>query len=391
MPEQKLQRSAPAAARAVTEIRVPWTTLLKILTAILAAWVLIHLWTGFEILLIATLFAVALSPAVDWLEGHGFSRGWAVATLALVGVALLGAVLALVLPPLSNEVAGLWKSLPHLRQNISHGMERSGLVSRVVLPLLDLPRSPEFDAWLSRPMGWGPAAAEAIAASLLVVVLSLYLILDGRTVVAWLLAYVPRQHRGRMSAMVPEVFGVVKAYAIGQLITSALFTVFTFAVLTAFHVPAALSLALFAGACDAVPVAGIFIATAAASLISLTVSPATALIVLGLYLAYHLFETYILVPRLYGNRLRLSTLTVLLAIVVGGMLDGVIGAVLALPLVAAYPVVEKHWLDDYLHPDAVEDHASLRAATGENAEGQEAAVDAVMKGEKPAPPSESPS
>lgn len=367
------------------EFRVGWVTLLKILTAVLVAWALVHLWVGFEILLIAALFAVALSPAVDWMEDHGFGRGWAVATLAVVGVTLLGAFMALVLPPLTNELSALWKSLPHLRQNISHEMERSGLASRVVLPLLDLPRSPAFDAWLSQPMGWGLTAVEALAAALLVAVLSLYLILDGRAVVAWLLAYVPRQHRGKMSAMVPEVFGVVKAYAIGQLITSALFTVFTFAVLKAFHVPAALSLALFAGVCDAVPVAGIFIAMVAAALISLTVSPATALIVLGLYLIYHLFEAYILVPRLYGNRLRLSTLTVLLAIVAGGMLDGVIGAILVLPLVAAYPVVEKHWLDDYLHPDAIEDHASLRAATDENAEGQEAAVEAVMRGEKPAP------
>lgn len=369
---------------AVTEVRVAWATLLKILAAILAAWALVHLWAGIEVLLIAALFAMALSPSVDWMEGHGFGRGWAVATLAVLGVAALGAFVSLVLPPLSDEMSGLWKSLPHLRQNISHEMERSGLASRVVLPLLDLPRSAEFDAWLSRPMGWGPTAVEAVAASFLVAVLSLYLILDGRTVVAWLLAYVPRQHRGKMSSMIPEVFGVVKAYAIGQLITSALFTLFCFAVLTAFHVPAALSLALFAGVCDAVPVAGIFIAMAAAALISLTVSSGTALIVLGLYVAYHLFETYVLVPRLYGNRLRLSTLTVLIAIVAGGMLDGVIGAMLALPLVAAYPVVEKHWLDDYLHPDAVEDHASLRAATEGTAEGQEAAVDAVMKGEKPA-------
>ena len=368
---------------AVTEIRFAWATLLKILAAVLAAWALVHVWTGIEVLLIAALFAMALSPAVDWMEDHGFGRGWAVATLAVVGIAVLGAFLVLVMPPLTNELSALWKSLPHLRQNISHEMERSGLASRVVLPLLDLPRSVEFDAWVSRPMGWGPTAVGAVAASFLVVVLSLYLILDGRKVVAWLLAYVPRRHRGKMSAMVPEVFGVVKAYAIGQILTSVLFTVFCFVVLTAFHVPAALSLALFAGVCDAVPVAGIFIAMAAAALISLTVSPATALIVLGLYVVYHLFEAYVLVPRLYGNRLRLSTLTVLLAIVVGGMLDGVVGAILALPLVAAYPVVEKHWLDDYLHPDAVEDHASLRAATGENAEGQEAAVDAVMKGETP--------
>ena len=79
--------------------------------------------------------------------------------------------------------------------------------------------------------------------------------------------------------------------------------------------------------------------------------------------------------------MRLSTLTVLLAILAGATLGGVIGAVLALPIVAAYPVFEKHWLDEYLHPDAVEDHMALRETTGEEGE---AVVDAVMEGATPA-------
>ena len=78
--------------------------------------------------------------------------------------------------------------------------------------------------------------------------------------------------------------------------------------------------------------------------------------------------------------MRLSTLTVLLAILVGGTLGGVIGAILALPIVAAYPVFEKHWLDDYLHPDAVEDHMALRDTDGKEGE---AVVDAVMQGATP--------
>ena len=121
-------------------------------------------------------------------------------------------------------------------------------------------------------------------------------------------------------------------------------------------------------------------ATAAASLCALTVSPSIALTVFGIYLGYHLFEAYVLVPRLYGNRLKLSTLTVLLAILAGGTLGGVIGAVLALPIVAAYPVFEKHWLDDYLHPDAVEDHEALRDSEGDEGEG---VVDAVIHGATP--------
>ena len=194
---------------------------------------------------------------------------------------------------------------------------------------------------------------------------------------AWLLAYVPRAHRRRMGNMVPEVFEVVQAFTTGQMITSSLFLVFTFVVLTILHVPAALPLALFAGLCDAIPVAGITVATAAASLGATHGEPSVALIVLGTYLCYHLFEAYVLVPRLYGNRLRLSTLTVLLAILAGGTLGGVLGAVLALPIVAAYPVFEKHWLDDYLHPDAVEDHLALRDTDGKEGE---AVVDAVLQG-----------
>jgi len=260
-------------------------------------------------------------------------------------------------------------------------LEGGGLASRLILPFFDLPRSSGFEAWLAKPLTWGPLALEIVAGLLIAIVLSLYLLLDGRKVVAWLLAYVPRAHRRRMGSMVPEVFEVVQAFTTGQMITSALFAVFTFLVLTSLHVPAALPLALFAGLCDVIPVAGIFAATAAASLCALTVSLAVALTVLGIYLGYHLFEAYVLVPRLYGDRMRLSTLTVLLAILAGGTLGGVIGAVLALPVVAAYPVFEKHWLDDYLHPDAVEDHLALRDTEGEEGE---AVVDAVMQGATPA-------
>ena len=244
-----------------------------------------------------------------------------------------------------------------------------------------MPHSSELDAFLSKPLTWGPRAFEVVGAQLLIaVVLGLYLLLDGKKVVAWLLAYVPRAHRRRMGKMVPEVFEVVQAFTTGQMVTSALFAVFTFVVLTTLNVPAALPLALFAGLCDAIPVAGILVATAAASLCALTVSPSVALIVLGIYVSYHLFEAYVLVPRLYGNRLRLSTLTVLLAILAGGTLGGVIGAVLALPIVAAYPVFEKHWLDEYLHPDAVEDHQALRDTDGRESE---AVVDAVLQGATP--------
>jgi predicted PurR-regulated permease PerM len=211
-----------------------------------------------------------------------------------------------------------------------------------------------------------------------VVVLSLYLLLDGPKVVAWLLSYAPRAHRRRMGDMVPELFSVVQAYTTGQLVTSTLLAVFAAGALAATGVAGVLPIATLAAVCDAIPVAGISVVIVVATLSALTVSPATALLVGALFLAYHLFETYVLLPRLYGNRLRLSTLTVLLAILAGGTLGGIPGAVLALPLVAAYPVIEKHWLYTWLHPDAVADHAVLRET--EDSGRQEKLVKAVLAG-----------
>ena len=353
---------------------------MKILAAVAVGWAVVRLLPSIQIFLISVLLAVALSPIVDSLEKRRMARGHAVSLLALAIVVVVAAFSFFVLPSLTQQVSELWKNLPHFTSSLAKQLEHGGLPSRILLPLLELPRSPEFDAWLSRPLTWGPKALEVLAGLLIAVVLSLYLLLDGRKVVAWLLAYVPRDHRRRMGDMVPEMFEVVQAFTTGQLITSALFSVFTFIVLTALHVPAALPLALFAGLCDVIPVAGISVATAAASLCALAVSPSAALMVFGIYVGYHLFEAYILVPRLYGNRLKLSTLTVLLAILAGGTIGGVIGAVLALPIVAAYPVFEKHWLDDYLDPDAVEDHRALRETDGKEGE---AVVDAVLQGAAP--------
>ena len=84
-------------------------------------------------------------------------------------------------------------------------------------------------------------------------------------------------------------------------------------------------------------------------------------------------------PKFYGSSLRLSTLAVLLALIVGGTLQGIIGSILVLPLVAAYPIIERIWLKDYLASEVLADHTALAEAAET---GSDAAVDAVLQGEK---------
>lgn len=361
------------------ELHVPSKTILKVLLWCLLAWMLIKLWPELVYLSLSLLLAVALGPVVNRLSRVGMSRG---ASVALIAVLLLGGaalVVAFVLPPLVQQGGEVAANFPAYRERAQQHLPQSPLVRQAATQLLLLPTKPEVAHQLNKPLIWGQMALSGVTTTALVVIVALYLLLDGRRLYAWLLAYVPRRHRGKMARTVPEVSEVVFGYVRGQLLTSALFAVFTAVALSLLKVPAALPLALLAGICDVLPVVGIVLATAPAVLLALTVSPSVAASVACLYAGYHMLEAYLLVPRVYGKSLRLSTLAVLLALIVGGSLQGIIGAVIVLPLVAAYPIVERIWLKSYLAPEVIQDHSALARAAET---GRETAIEAVLNGEE---------
>ncbi len=362
------------------DVSVSWGTIFKVLAAALLVWAALRLAGPFLLFLISLLLAVTLTPLAARLEKRGVSHGVSVGALAAVMVGVILLLLWLVVPPLTDQVVFLQRDLATRRAAIQQRL--SGihpLVATIVMQILELPRSPEVAASLRRPLAWGRFAVMGGTATILVLVLTLYLVLDGRRFYAWLLAYVPRRHRRRMAVTVSEVSEVIIAYVQGQLITSVVYGLYAFATLTIFRVPAAVPLALLAAFCDVIPVLGVVVSTVPAVLLALTVSPIAAAAVLALYILYHVFENYVLVPHVYGRRLRLSGLAVLIALVVGGTLQGILGAVLVLPLVAAYPIVERIWLHEYLSDEVLTDHSALQEAA-EN--GSDAAVERVLRGQE---------
>lgn len=362
------------------ELRVPVSTILKVLLTALLVWAALRLVPHFFLFLLTLLFAVTLSPAVAWLERRGVSRG---AAVGIVGAALVTAMLAfvfLVIPSLTEQIYDLVRNLPAYRAGVERRIPpQHPLLKQLVLQVLDLPASPQIAASLKQPLAWGKMAVVGVMVTILVLVLTLYLLLDGKRTYAWLLAYVPRYHRKKMAATIPEVSEVVIAYVQGQLLTSFLYGAFALVVLTVFHVPAAVPLAFLAAICDVIPILGVIVSTLPAVLLALTVSPAAAVSVLLLYALYHVLENYVIVPKVYGRRLSLSTLAVLVAIVLGGSLYGILGAVLVLPLVAAYPIIERIWLHEYLSDEVIKDHTALEQAAES---GSDRAVEKVLRGEK---------
>jgi len=333
------------------QLRVPFTTLLKIALFGLLVIITIKLWPVVLMLFVATLLAVMLDPLVVWLERHNVRR-WI--GITIVSLLVFGSVLAfvtLIIPTMISQIREMAGDIPKLRQE-----------AFARFPILrQLPPLPKPEQFLGRGLAASLTLIEGIMAFIFVLVLAIYLIVEGRRVFEWLVSFAPKEQRPRWRQTAVEIAGVMRAFMRGQIITSAICGGWALLVLMVLHVPAPLPLAVIAAIADLIPVIGTILMTAPAAAMALTRSPAVALIVIAAYLAYHLVESYFIVPRVYGKQMRLSTLTVLVAIAVGGTLQGPLGAVLILPVVAAYPIIERIWLRDELPPDTVARHEAIES------------------------------
>jgi predicted PurR-regulated permease PerM len=313
-----------------------WRTILRVLLAAALVWLLITLREVVLVFMTAAVLALAIEPLVRWLGRHGLARGAAVAVVSVAIIAIVGGFLYVA-----------WESLLAQAQLTSSRLWASGQDLARQFPALQ--RLVEGTAsGMSGAMDGGLALSRTVVRAAFVLVLgfilTVYLLLDGERTYRWVRTFVPERHRRKVDATAREAQRAVAGYVAGNVATSIFAAAFTGIVLTVLHVPAALMLALLAGLFDFVPVLGFICSAVPAVLLALTRSSATALAVLALYAGYHLVENYVIAPKVYGNRLRLSDTAVLLAFAAGAELGGVIGALLALPVAAVYPCVEQIWL-----------------------------------------------
>jgi predicted PurR-regulated permease PerM len=127
----------------------------------------------------------------------------------------------------------------------------------------------------------------------------------------------------------------VGGYVLGNFITSAIAGVGTYLWLLAFGIPYPLLLAMFVALLDLIPVIGSTVGGAVVTLVALTVSLPVALATLAFYIGYRLAEDYLIVPRVMGRTVQVPAIVSLVAVLVGGVLLGIVGALVAIPVAAA--------------------------------------------------------
>ncbi|MEJ3654026.1 AI-2E family transporter [Actinomycetes bacterium KLBMP 9759] len=281
--------------------------------------------------------AIGLEPAVSWLTRRGLRRSLAVVVVVICAGGVVGGFLAVAIPVLVEQITQLVGQLPgYLRSAQDH----SSLLGRLndqfgIQQNLEQSFSEGGAALAGSVLGAGLAVFGVITSGLVVVVLTIYLLADLPRIRSGVYRLAPASRRPRVILMGDEIFAKVGSYVLGNLLISVIAGTFTTVWLLILHVPYAALLGIFVALLDLVPVVGAPIGGIAVSLLALTVSLPVALATAAFFVAYHLFEDYLLVPRIIGGAVKVPALVTVVAVLLGATLLGVVGALVAIPLAAA--------------------------------------------------------
>ncbi|WP_034385217.1 AI-2E family transporter [Deinococcus sp. YIM 77859] len=364
--------SPPKAPNAFQYVwRSPWVRVAVFLLLFYTLYRLLgHLRTVVVVFAVAYLIAYLANPMLSWLERGRVKRGLGVFFVLLLFLGIFGLAAALVVT-VSTQLIALITGLPaqigrlndlldsvfgwlgthgvpgteNVRVRLTEALQNSLQdLGQNLVPLLQNLLS-STGTILSSLVSLGGILGQVV----LILLLSIYLMLDYSRVNAALLHAFPRPWQPRVLELTGLVETSVGGYVRGQLLIAAFIGVFVWLGLTLIGVPSAAAIGFLAGAFNIVPYLGPIIGATPALLLALPFGWVKMLLVVVVFVAANQIEGNFLSPYILSKTTDLHPVTVLLAILVGASLLGFVGALLAVPAVA----LGKLLLEKYYYPSRV--------------------------------------
>ncbi|WP_328457173.1 AI-2E family transporter [Amycolatopsis sp. NBC_00355] len=284
---------------------------------------------------LALFLAIGLEPAVAWLTRHRFPRWLAVTTVFVVALLAIGGFLTAAIPVVVEQAGQfIGKAPAYLRDAQDHSTLLGRLNERFHLQQ-QLESLLGGSALPSGLLGAGQAVFSALTNILILVVLTVYFVVDLPRIRAGAYRLLPRSRRPRAILIGDAIFTKVGGYVLGNLAISVIAGVLTLVWLLIFDVPYPALLAITVAILDLIPVVGSVVGGVLVSLVALTVSLPVCLATIAFFVVYRLVEDYLLVPRIIGGAVKIPALVTVVAVILGGALLGVVGALVAIPVAAA--------------------------------------------------------
>jgi predicted PurR-regulated permease PerM len=293
---------------------------------------------------LALFLALALEPAIRYLASRGLPR-WASATVAIVGSAIVIALVVVAVLPLAAQQVGIFgaqlvdtlRDLPDqawyvwTTDNLV-ALDLNGLLSSLTGLLTD-PR--QLTAIAGGVLQVGTGLINGVTAIIIVTALTIYFAVTLPTMISAVLRLVPGSRRMVTGSLLDEVLDSVGRYVSGQLLLATINATFTLLLTVFAGSPAPILLAVIAFIAALIPVVGTVIGSTLVVLATLTVSPVGAIVVAAFLLVYMQVEAYVLAPRVMSRAVALPGVLVIVAALAGASLGGILGALVAVPVAAA--------------------------------------------------------
>jgi predicted PurR-regulated permease PerM len=309
------------------------------------------------LLYVSCLFAVGFSPIVRVIERQTvlpigtrrFPRWLAILILYLMILGTVASVLAMVFPPLIRQAHQLWDSLP--------GMIDRGLAFLVAKGLLseDLTREVLLREAVENAPGSGGQAVNTVLSAvvgvlggifgvLTILIFTFYLLVESDSLRRTFIQLFPKADRPRVDAAARTITTKVSAWLGGQLLLGGLIGTTSALGLWLLGIPFFYVLALISAIGELIPVVGPVLSAIPAIAVAATVSGKKVLLVIAFFIVQQQIENHLLVPKVMERQVGVSAVTVITALLIGGKLLGIPGAILAVPTAAILQVLFTEWM-----------------------------------------------
>lgn len=292
------------------------------------------------VLVVLSLFlALGLSPLVDFFTRRRVPRGFAVTIVALVLLGVIALGFTALVPVLTEQTTNLMRNLPGLLQNLSEHPQLQAIEERyqVFDKIQEFITSGELlNSLFGGIMGAGRAVAGLVFSVIVTLVLTIYFMASLPTIKETIYALAPASRRPRARYLADEIFRGVTGYITGMFVIVAVasvcaFIFMSFAGLSAYSLALSFVVAMFCF----IPLVGSSLAMITVALVGFAVNPAIGIATIIYFLIYQQFDAYVLYPNVMKRTVKVPGALVVLCAIIGGMLFGVIGAVIAIPTTAA--------------------------------------------------------
>ena len=297
---------------------------------------------------VSALIAMGFAPLVGFIErprqgrGRRFVPRWlAILVIYLAIVGLIVLVGLMVIPPLVAQAASLWERAPAEFNKLQTWLLDHHLMTRQITLSEAVENAPNGTG--ANAVGTMLVAISTVVGGVFglitILILSFYFLVEAQAMFDYLIRFVPAGRRADVATVAREAVRKVSGWLRAQFVLAGVMGIFAAIGLGLMGVPYFYVIALVAAVGETIPVIGPIIGGITAILVSLTVSAKLAVTVGVYFLILHQLEANVLVPKIMERRVGVSPVVVIVALLIGGELYGLVGAILAIPTAAILSVV----------------------------------------------------